>query len=129
MKVLLDTVVLLWFAFDNREKFTPHALEILTKSESLLLLSAASTWEISIKFSLKKLQLSISPEQLISEATLKMNLNNLPITNQHALATSQLPFHHKDPFDRLLIAQAQVENIPILTPDTSFSKYPVEVIW
>ncbi len=129
MKYLLDTAILLWFAFDNRDKFSTDALEILVKSEGDLLFSAVSTWEIAIKYSLGKLQLSISPEQLISEATLKMKLTHLPITNQHTLQTITLPFHHKDPFDRLLIAQAQVENIPILTPDTIFKKYPVDVVW
>ena len=104
-------------------------MEILTKSENLFLLSAVSAWEISIKFSLKKLQLSILPAQLISDATLKMNLNNLPITNQHALATSQLPLHHRDPFDRMLIAQAKCEEVPILTPDQHFKLYDVEVVW
>ena len=129
MKYLLDTVTLLWFAFDNRDKFSTKALDILVKSEGEFLLSAASTWETSIKYSLGRLQLSIPPEQFILEATVKMKLAHLPITSQHTLQTINLPFHHKDPFDRLLIAQAQIENIPILTPDEVFKKYQIDVVW
>lgn len=129
MKYLLDTATLLWFAFDNQDKFSKRVLEILVKSEDELLLSAISTWEIVIKYSIKKLNLEISPEKLISEATTKMNLNHLPVTSRHALQAVNLPFHHKDPFDRLLVAQAQAEGLSILSPDVEMKKYDVEVIW
>lgn len=129
MKYLLDTAVFLWAANEQRENLSHQADRIITNVDNELLLSAVSVWEIAIKFSLKKLSLKKEPAEMITTQFQNRNLLHLTMTHLHSLQVTKLPFHHKDPFDRLLIAQAQVENLPIITPDGHFRKYSVEVIW
>lgn len=129
MKYLLDTVVFLWSAFDRFEKISPASSAVLRRTDIEFLLSAASSWEIAIKHSLGRLPFEDDPLKLIREKTESGVISHLPVSYEHALHTATLPFHHKDPFDRLLIAQAQIEKLPIITPDANFKKYGVEVIW
>ena len=129
MKYLLDTAPFLWAEFDQTEFLSEQATGLIRDPGSTLVLSSVSIWEISIKFSLRKLQMKIEPKELVEKLTLNRNIELLVISHIHATSVASLPFHHKDPFDRLLIAQAKVENLPILTPDTAFKKYDVEVVW
>ena len=92
-------------------------------------LSVATLWEIAIKVSLGKLDLAIPFEQMMEELLNRYAVRVLPISIAALVAVSKLPFHHLDPFDRLLIAQAIVENIPIISRDSIFSNYPVKIIW
>jgi PIN domain nuclease of toxin-antitoxin system len=91
-------------------------------------LSAVSAWEISIKYSIGKLELPQPPIEFVPSRMALTLATPLAVEFRHVLQASSLPFHHRDPFDRLLIAQAQLENLPILTADDQFSKYDVEVI-
>jgi len=110
------------------EWFSGRALRIVEKSSTELILSAASAWEISIKHGLGRLELPGMPEIIIPDLMLRSGVEALPISHSHALRAGGLPMHHGDPFDRLLIAQAQMEDIPILTADGGISLYDVEVI-
>ena len=129
MKYLLDTAVFLWAAFSENACLSAGAIKTLEKSKNEIYLSSVSVWEISIKFSLGKLPLKTTPEKLVSEYAPQMDFQPLPITHDHSLQVVRLPFHHRDPFDRLLIAQAQVENLPIITSDAHFKKYGIETVW
>ena len=129
MKYLLDTATFLWVTFDELEKIPAMGVSILQESKNQIYLSTVSVWEIAIKYSIGKLKLKMPPDKFVIEHAAKTDLTPLSITHQHALEVAKLPFHHKDPFDRLLIAQALAEEIPIMTPDLHFKKYGVEVIW
>jgi len=94
-----------------------------------LFLSAASGWEIAIKAKLGKLKVSDNLEHFIPEQVALNVIENLPIVLSHVLHVYTLPDYHRDPFDRLLISQAQLEELPILTVDSQISQYPVEVVW
>jgi len=94
-----------------------------------LFVSAASGWEIAIKAKLGRLQLPDEPQRFILEQLSLNAIQSLPIQMSHALHVFSLPDHHRDPFDRILISQAQLEGLPILTADPQISLYPVEVIW
>jgi len=128
VKHLLDTAVFLWAAFGEAEKLSRKALKIIEGSDELYF-SAVSAWEIAIKYSIGKLPLKKDPQQWLPDVVLKMGLKQLPIAQRHALRVSHLPEHHKDPFDRLLIAQALLEDMSLLTPDAAIKKYRVPVIW
>jgi PIN domain nuclease of toxin-antitoxin system len=102
---------------------------LLARGSQEIYLSAVSSWEIGIKSALGKLRL---PEPVVSYVPKRMaaqGIRPLPITHSHALAVSELPTYHSDPFDRLLIAQAQVEGMAILTADRAFRVYPLEIVW
>ena len=128
MKVLLDTHAFLWWIADD-PKLSFRAREMISDIDNELFLSAASGWEITIKVQMGRLSLPDEPERFIF-SQMKMNaIQSLPILMNHALHVSTLPDHHRDPFDRMLIAQAQVEGFPILSVDPQIAKYQVEVIW
>ena len=129
MKLLLDTATFLWAIFDDKEKISRKALQALENAENELYLSAASTWEIAIKYALGKLDLAKDPADWLPRTIQKIGLKPLTITHQHALAVTHLPFHHKDPFDRLLAAQTKAEGLHLVTPDEIFRKYKVPVVW
>ena len=128
MKALLDTHTFLWW-IHNDSRLSSRVREIIGDSSTILYLSAASGWEIAIKAQLGKLQFSSNLEQFISEQ-LKMNgIDTLPITLRHGLHVATLPQHHRDPFDRILVAQSQLEGLPIVTADVQIVRYDVQVIW
>ena len=127
MRVLLDTQAWLWM-LAAPERLAPASRRLLTKSDNELLLSAASAWEIAIKHGLGKLRLPDTPERAIPELMARTGVVPLPVLHRHALRVATLPRKHGDPFDRLLVAQAQIEDLAILTADRSFRLYDVRVI-
>lgn len=127
MKVLLDTHVWLWMVQEPAQ-LNPAARAILGDADSLLVLSAASSWEIAIKCSLGKVELPGSVRDFVASRMRRDLVDGLPVTHAHALQVARLPLLHRDPFDRLLVAQAQVERIPIMTADAKVARYPVETI-
>ena len=122
MKLLLDTHLLLWAAGEP-SKLSKPARKLIVDLANDLLFSAASLWEIAIKRSLGRPDFRVEP-RLLRRGLLDNGYLELPITSDHALATETLPPLHKDPFDRILIAQAMVEGITLLTVDTLLAKYP-----
>lgn len=127
-KFLFDTHTFLWLR-NEPQKVSKLALEIYQEPNNVIYLSIVSLWEMQIKYQLGKLQLEVSLPEMIEEQCLLNNLLILPIEPAHIFELNHLPFFHKDPFDRLLIAQAKLENIPIITADHLFVQYPIEVIW
>ena len=127
MRVLLDTHVLIWM-MTVPERLGPVATSLVDDEDTELVLSAASTWEIAIKHSIGRMQLPDEPERLMPVVMRESGIDSLPVEHRHALRVARLPLHHRDPFDRLLIAQAQLEEIPIVTADRLFDAYDVEVI-
>lgn len=128
MKYLLDTMVWLW-SVGPTDKINRAGLDILADGEQELYLSAASSWEIAIKTRLGKFDLPEAPLQYVGSRTVAQGIRPLSITQNHTLRVFDLPLHHKDPFDRLLISQAMAEGMTILTADRAFRKYPVELVW
>lgn len=114
---------------DAPERFSAEARRLVASRETSLLLSAASAWEIAIKYGLGKLRLPVPPAEYVPSRLQQTRTSPLPISHEHALRTGELPPHHRDPFDRLLVAQAQIERLPVLTADAQFEAYDVEVIW
>ncbi len=110
------------------ERFSEDSRSLLEASENDLYLSAASAWEIAIKYGLGKLTLPSRPAELIPELMSKTAVAALPVLHSHALRVTDLPMHHRDPFDRLLVAQAQLEDLPILTADPRLEPYEVEIL-
>lgn len=128
MRVLLDTHAFIWWVTDDSQ-LSSIAYKIITDPSNELFLSSASAWEIVIKVRLGKLSLPEPPETYIP-SRLKINrFQSLPIQMVHALQVANLPDLHRDPFDRIIIAQSQVENMAILTVDSQIIQYPVDVIW
>jgi len=128
VRVLLDTHTFLWW-ISNDTRLSSRAREVISNGNNELLLSAASGWEIAIKVRLGRLQLPYEPERFIPEQLVINAIQSLPIKISHALHTYSLPIYHRDPFDRIIIAQAQLEGLPILTSDPQIAKYKVEIIW
>jgi PIN domain nuclease of toxin-antitoxin system len=128
MRALMDTQAFLWWIMDDPRLSLP-ARSVIVDGSNELYFSAASAWEIAIKVQIGRLRLSEKPEILISEHLARNSFESLPINIRHALHVFNLPEHHKDPFDRIIISQAIIEGLNIITSDREFSKYPVEVIW
>ena len=130
MKIfLLDTHTFLWFITAN-PKLSHNARLLIEDMTNKRFLSIASLWEIAIKASQGKLKLSVPFQELVATQIQGNAINLLPITFEHLNILFTLPFHHKDPFDRLLIAQAMAETIPIISKDKIFQQYSdIQVIW
>lgn len=126
MRLLIDTQCWLWMQTEP-ERFSAATLKILRNPDNARLLSVASAWEIAIKYALAKLPLPLAPSQYVPSRMEKSATTSLPIEQAHALQVSMLPHHHRDPFDRLIIAQAQLEGLPVLTSDPVFKRYDVEL--
>jgi PIN domain nuclease of toxin-antitoxin system len=127
MKLLLDTHIFIWWA-DHPEKLSHSALSALEDEANDLLLSAASVWEMQIKIQLGKLKLTLPLRELINNQQETNDLKVSPVTLTHVLALDALPFHHKDPFDRLLIAQSIEEDLTLVSADSQFSAYAVKLL-
>lgn len=123
MNLLLDTHVLLW-ALSNDAKLGGPARDAITDGSTLVFVSAATAWEIAIKKALGKLE---APDTY-PEALRRYRFTPLDISSEHALAVEQLPPHHHDPFDRLLVAQAQLEGLTLVTHDARLGAYDVKVL-
>lgn len=128
MKVLLDTHAFLWLIGDL-PNLSKKAKKIFTEKENEVLLSVASIWEMGIKVSLGKLEISQSFNKFIPLQLYQNGITQLDIQFRHISEVVNLPFHHRDPFDRLIISQAIVEDIPIVSNDSHFDLYDVDRIW
>jgi len=127
MRLLLDTHIFIWWA-DHQENLSPTALAALNEESNELLLSVVSVWEMQIKTQLGRLRLSLPLKELVKNQQETNELTVLPVTLKHVLALDALPFHHKDLFDRLLIAQSVEEELTIVTADSQFSAYSVTLL-
>lgn len=128
MRILLDSHTLIW-AVDDPAKVSQAVMNLMQFSANELLVSAATIWEMAIKVAKGKLPLSLSYRPWIDRAIGDLNLTVLPITLDHAERQISLPFHHRDPFDRLLAAQSLSEGISLASMDTVFDSYGVARIW
>ena len=128
MNVLLDTHTFLWFWWDD-PKLSVKALETICDASNRKLISPASSWEVAIKVSRKKLDLGAPYRGYIHMHMLRNNFELLPITDEHLAVLVDMPFHHKDPFDRMLIAQAGYEDIAVVSADEQLDAYNITRIW
>ncbi len=128
MKALLDTHAFLWWISDDR-RLSERVLEMIGDGRNELFFSAASGWEISIKAGLGRLKAPEDLERFIADQLSRNAFRSLPIYLRHALYTRTLPDHHRDPFDRILISQAILEEMVLLSADPRISRYPVEIVW
>lgn len=127
MRLLVDTQCFLWMTSAPR-RFGATTRRLLLSQTTTLFFSAASAWEIAIKHGLGKLALPEQPSEYVEDRLRRTRTTPLPISVAHALRVAELPPHHRDPFDRLLIAQAQLERLPVLTADGQFAAYDVEIV-
>ena len=127
MRILVDTHIFVWWN-DEPERLSANAFALCQNPFNTLVLSVASIWELQIKFQLGKLALSAPIAQIIAGQQRTNGLEVLPITQAHVLELDNLPFRHKDPFDRLLIAQSRAENIGLLSVDAVFGQYAVNLL-
>jgi PIN domain nuclease of toxin-antitoxin system len=128
MKVLLDTHAFLWLITGD-DRLSENARQTFLNTENSLFFSAASLWEICIKKSLGKISLKDGWFQTIQAEMETNTIQWLPIEMTHSAEVTELPFHHRDPFDRMLIAQAIVEEMKLLSRDSPLSNYAIELIW
>lgn len=128
MTLLLDTCTFIWFVADAPELSKKARAAILDQSNSVYL-SAISGWEIGRKYAQGHLQLPARPEFLIPEVRTNSGILSLPLSEEDALSAEKLPLNHRDPFDRMIIAQALMQGMTIVTPDPEFGKYPVRLLW
>ena len=128
MRLLLDTHAFLWFITAD-PRLSPTAEDAIRHRGNTPLLSIASVWEIAIKVQLGKLPIPTQLEVFIPEQLQANRIELLPIELRHTFEIARLPLHHRDPFDRMLIAQAVSEGIPLLSADAAFGAYPVSRLW
>lgn len=128
MRVLLDTHTFLWFVLGD-PRLAANAKAAIEETVNEKLVSPASYWEIAIKIRLGKYRLSEPYEEFTRRGTVENGFVTLPIEPKHTAVLTTLPFHHRDPFDRLIIAQAMVEGIAIISGDTAFDAYSVPRVW
>ena len=128
MRALLDTHALLWWLSDD-PALTRAARKVIAETRNTLIVSAASAWEIAIKVRLGKLPTATDLAADFSALIEREGFQSLAISAEHGIRAGLLPGPHKDPFDRMLIAQAQAENIPIVSNETSFESYGVRRLW
>ena len=128
MRLLLDTHVLIW-AVDQPDRLGSRARSALEDAGNEALISAATTWEIAIKTGLGELTLSVPYREWMDRVIADLRSTILPITVEYADVQAQLPCHHRDPFDRMLIAQAMAEKIPLVANEETFDQYGVSRLW
>lgn len=127
MRYLLDTNVWLWLQ-TAPDRLSEETFARLADHEATVLLSAVSSWEIAVKWALGKLPLPEAPSTYIPSRMRHDAVDGLPITHVHTLHVATLPHHHRDPFDRLLVAQAQIEGVLLVTADSQITRYDVDVL-
>lgn len=127
MRILLDTACWLWLLAEPK-RFSARTRRLLASPGTEIVLSAASAWEIAIKHALGKLELPDAPVTYVPRMMRETRTLPLPIEVKHALRVAELPAHHRDPFDRLLIAQSQLEKLKLLSGDQQFRDYDVELL-
>ena len=128
MKLLLDTHVFIWWSGEP-DKLSEKALDACENRANRLILSIVSIWEMQIKMQLGKLKLKRSLKDLVENQQNINNLQILPVSPNHIFMLDNLPMHHRDPFDRLLISQAIEENLALVSKDQAFSDYAVKLFW
>jgi PIN domain nuclease of toxin-antitoxin system len=128
MKYLLDTHTFLWWNMDDPQ-LSSNVKEIIGDGSNEIFLSAASAWDIAIKTARGRLTLPEDPAHYITNRISMHGFQALPVQIHHAVQVYKLPNHHADPFDRLLIAQSQIESMPLLSLDENIRKYDIEVVW
>src|SRR5438105_2756848 len=128
MRVLLDTHTLIW-AFDEPAKLSPFAQATILNPSNERFVSAATAWELAIKVSLQKLTLSMPFRAWFDRAMLDIDADFADITLDHVEVVAALPYHHKDPFDRLIVAQAMIDSMTIISADPALDSYPVQRLW
>ena len=128
MRYLLDTHAFLWFVLDD-QRISKKAKSIIEDSKNTIYFSAASAWEIAIKTELARLEIKGDFETFIIEQLSINNFVPLSITISHSLYTKRLPQVHKNPFDRIMIAQSKLEDLPIISMDKEIRKYKVTMVW
>lgn len=128
MDLLLDTVTFIWLAEDDPALSHP-ARSLIADPDNRVLLSSASAWEITIKHGLGRMGLALPPSEYVPRQRQLHRISTLPISESAALQVEKLPKLHRDPFDRLLVAQAIVDGLTIVTPDRGIKAYPVQAIW
>jgi len=128
MRALLDTHTFLWWNMDD-PRLSEKASDFIADGSNEIFFSAASAWEIAIKAARGRLILPEPPQTYIAKRISLHHFSPLAVQVIHAVKVYELPEHHRDPFDRLLIAQCQLEGLPILTDDPNIARYPLTVIW
>jgi PIN domain nuclease of toxin-antitoxin system len=128
MRALLDTHTFLWWITDDT-RLSTRARKLIGDGHNKLYFSAASGWEIAIKAHLGRISFPKEPGAFIPRQLARNGIEVLPVTLSHALYVYGLPSHHRDPFDRLLVAQSQLEDMPLLTADPLLAEYAVETVW
>ncbi len=128
MKLLLDTQCWLWW-FAQPEKLSEKVIEQIADETNEVWFSVASVWEMGIKVSIGKLPLPEPIDDYVSTRMRRLGARSLEITASHALRVAALPLHHRDPFDRMLIAQAQLEDMTLVSADSTFNQYEVSLLW
>ncbi len=128
MKFLLDTHVFIWWDSEPG-KLSNRAFELCQAPENQLILSVASLWEIQIKSQLGKIKLNIPLAKLVEGQQNSNGLLLMPVNASHVYALGNLPSIHKDPFDRMIVAQARVESLCLISHDSTLKKYPVDIMW
>lgn len=128
MRLLLDTHVLIWW-LEGNPRLSAGAQTAISDPANEMLLSSASVIEMAVKVRLGKLALTMPLDQFWKKAHQVLGASELPLHSQHAFALQNLPMHHRDPFDRLLVAQATVEGLHLVTADAEIAKYPIPIVW
>jgi PIN domain nuclease of toxin-antitoxin system len=128
VRLLVDTQCWLWMVADP-DRLSRSARALISSEKHELFLSAVSSWEISIKHGLGKLALPAPPREFVPTRMQVTRVLPLAVTHEHALRVADLPWHHRDPFDRLLVAQAQAESLSLLTADRQLRPYDVSIVW
>jgi len=128
LRLLLDTHVFLWWVTAD-PRLSRRARTLIADAANTLYLSAASGWEMAIKAGLGRLQMADELERLVPEQMALNGIEGLPVVLAHALRVHALPAHHRDPFDRLLVAQAELEDLAIVTGDPQIAEYGVRTVW
>ena len=128
MRILLDTCTFLWWMVDAPR--LPSGVRLLLGDPGNdFYLSAVSAWEIGLKYASGRLALPLPPEEYVPSRRRTCRIEGLPLTEEAALYVPRLPKLHADPFDRMLICQAIIHGLPILTPDPQIARYPIRVVW
>lgn len=128
MRLLLDTVSFIFLAEDSAE-LSQSARNLIDNPANELFLSAASVWEIAIKYSINRLELKVPPEEYVPEQRRLHRIEPLPISERDALQVGKLPNIHRDPFDRLILAQAIEQDMAVVTNDSLMQRYAVPIVW
>ena len=128
MKYLLDTRTFLWWIQDDA-RLSGRCRQVLRDGGNTLLFSAASSWEIAVKWRLGRIRFPGPPGEFLAEQLQKQRIESLPITPAHASKFAELPQHDRDPFRRMLVAQASVEEVPIVSPAPELRRYSAKLVW